>query len=469
MDKGFKELLESAVLSEETKTALAEAWQSKLDETRNSIRSDVESELREEFANRFASDKNELVEAMNNMLTDVIRENAIKTNEELKAVKEERNRLTTAIKEAKAKSQQKLSEQLKVVEQFALETLKKELSELSEDVKGLRAQRAKLAAETASLEAKYENRLSENLEAINNMVSETLSGEIASLVEARKLAESEKKNYVVKINEHKADLNKETAKSIKVLENFVVSNLNKELKEFQADRKELTEARVKFAMESKSMLKEARKNFLDRATKVVESNINTHLRKELGQLKTDLVEARQNLFGRKLFEAFQGEFMASYLSDGTQTKKLSAELEKLQVRLSEAENKISEKNKLVESMNRKVALAEERALRERTLNELLSPLPREKREVMEELLGSVKTTALNETFHKYLPTILNEGDKGRSKGRQLLSETPVTAKRLERVVTGDRINRLTESVQAESVDTTQAEILELRRLAGIEK
>jgi hypothetical protein len=119
-------------------------------------------------------------------------------------------------------------------------------------------------------------------------------------------------------------------------------------------------------------------------------------------------------------------------------------------------------------MSRKATLSEERALRERTLNDLLAPLSRDKREVMEELLEGVKTTQLKVTFQKYLPTILNEG-KGSNKGRQLLSETPVTAKRPVSEVTGDRNNRLTESARAEIVEDNVEEIHELRRLAGIEK
>jgi hypothetical protein len=75
---------------------------------------------------------------------------------------------------------------------------------------------------------------------------------------------------------------------------------------------------------------------LDRATKVVESTVESHLRKELSQLKTDLVEARQNIFGRKLFEAFQSEYMTSYLSDGTKAKQLSNELLSVKAQLAEA-------------------------------------------------------------------------------------------------------------------------------------
>src|SRR5690606_3331036 len=117
----------------------------------------------------------------------------------------------------------------------------------------------------------------------------------------------------------------------------------------------------------------------------------------------------------------------------------------------------------------KVTISEQRASREKTLNELLAPLGREKRAVMANLLESVKTPALKEAFQKYLPTVTKETATGSSnQGRRVLSEAPATEKRTV-AVTGDRTNRLSESARAEDVQaqSTQSEIVELRRLAGL--
>lgn len=470
MEKGLKELLESSVLSDETKSALSEAWNSKLDEVRASVREEEETKLREEFASRFAADKHELVEAMDRMLGDAVKENAAKAAVELKALQEERTRLTSAIKEARADYKAKIASQTQVMETFFLETLKKELTEFAQDHSALRAQRVKVAEQSAALETQYQTKLSENMEKLQSIVVKKLAEEMNEL-KAQKSSLAETEARVAKsLNEHRAELNTQTAKSIKMLESFVVGQLSKEVKEFEADKANLAEARVRFATEAKSKLEEQRKAFVARATKIVESTVDAHLRKELSQLKEDLVEARQNIFGRRLFEAFQSEFMTSYLSEGTQVKKLTSQLAEAQARIDEAHKATEEKAKLLESMERRVKLSEERATRERTLNELLSPLSKDKRAVMGELLESVKTAALKTAFQKYLPTILNENDRGSSqKGRQLLSETPVTAKRPVSEVTGDRNNRLTESARAETVEENQNEILELRRLAGIEK
>ena len=54
MLEAIKPLLDSGIINEETQTALSEAWESKLDETREIVR----AELREEFASRYEHDKN---------------------------------------------------------------------------------------------------------------------------------------------------------------------------------------------------------------------------------------------------------------------------------------------------------------------------------------------------------------------------------------------------------------------------
>jgi hypothetical protein len=471
MEKGLKELLESAVLSDETKAALSEAWESKLDEVRANLREEESKKLREEFASRFAADKLELVEAMDRMLNDAVKSHATKAAAELKGLQEERTRLTSAIKEARAEYKAKIASQSQVIESFLLNTLRNELTEFAQDHQALRAQRVKVAEEAAALKSQFDAKLAESMEKLQTIVVGKLHEEITELKTQQKALAEAKADTSKKLVEHRSQLNTETQKGIKMLESFVMSQLNKELMEFEQDKKNLVEARVRFASEAKAKMEETRKSFVARATKIVESTVDSHLRKELTQLKEDLVEARQNIFGRRLFEAFQSEFMASYLSEGTQVKKLSNQLQEAQAKLDEAAKAINDKAKLIESMERRVKLSEERALRERTLNELLSPLSKDKRVVMGELLESVQTQSLKVAFHKYLPTILNENDRGSSqKGRQLLSETPVTAKRpTSSEVTGDRNNRLTESARAENVEDNVEEILELRRLAGIEK
>src|SRR5690606_1255508 len=128
MENGLKELLENVMLGEETKTAFLEAWNHKREEARSAIREEEETKLREEFSSRPAADKAELVEAMDRMLTDAVKNQTTQTFEATKALKEERAKLTKAIKEARAEYKTRLAGNLQVVETFVLGQLKNELT-----------------------------------------------------------------------------------------------------------------------------------------------------------------------------------------------------------------------------------------------------------------------------------------------------------------------------------------------------
>lgn len=473
MEKGLKELLESAVLSEETKTAFQEAWNTKLDEVKTGLRESVETEVREEYASRFANDKNELVEAMDRMLTDAVKEQATQTVEATKALKEERARLTQAVKEARSEYKTRLASNLKVMEAFVLEQLKSELAEIAQDHRAIQEQRVTLQQEIAEQAGNYEAALQENVDRLQNFVMTKLSENINEVAtEKRNLAEATVKSAKT-LREHRLDLNNQTAARINKLESFVVEQLTKEISGLELDKRNLAEAKVRLFTESKQKMDETRKAFVARASKLVETTVEGHLRKEMGQLKEDIRAAKENLFGRRLFEAFQSEFMTSYLSEGTKVKKLMNKLDEAQLQLAESAKKVETATKLVETAERKAQISESRAARTKALNGILSPLGGKKREVMEGLLESVKTSNLKEAFQRYLPTVLAEGAKGSStQGRRVLSETPANVKRTV-ALTGDRsVNRLAESARADEVQIeTQenAEIIELRRLAGIEK
>ncbi len=469
MEKGLKELLESSVLSEETKTALSEAWNAKLDEVRDSLREEVETQVREEFSLRYEQDKGNLVEAMDHMLSDAVQKYATESVEATKALNEERSKLSEAIKEARADYKGRLVAHTQMMEQFVLGQLKDELQGISEDHVAIQAQRVKLAQEISEAKSSYETKLEEHKNQMQAFVLSKLSEQVTSLRAQEQALSESKVSAAKKLREHRIDLNEQTAARINKLEGFVLEQLTKELRELEEDKANLVEARTRIVVESKQKLDETKKAFIARASKLVETTVETHLRREMTQLKEDIRAARENIFGRRLFEAFQAEFMTSYLSEGSQVKKLTAQLTESQSALEQANSKLDESAVMLSQQQRRVKIAEEGATRVKTMNELLAPLSKDKKAVMEALLESVKTPALKEAFQRYLPTVLNETAKV-NQGRRVLSETSPVNEKNTVAVTGDRKNRLAESARAED-DQSQgntAEILNLRRLAGIE-
>lgn len=469
MDNGLNTLLESGLLNEETKTALEEAWNAKLNEVRASLREEVEEQVREEFSVRFEQDKNNLVEAMDNMLTDAVKQYAVESVAATKALNEERANLTAAIKEARASYKVKTAEHIKMLEQFVMGQLANELKELAEDHREMQAQRVKLATEIAEAKGNYDSKLAEHAARIEQFVMTKLSEEIGKVKAQEKALAEQRVMDAKKLREYRITMNEHTAARINKLEGFVLEQLNKEISELEEDKQALVDAKVRLIAESRAKLDETKKAFITRASKLVESTIDAQIRGELTQLKEDIKAARENLFGRRLFEAFQAEFMTSYLSEGSEVRKLQAQLNESKSQLEAANKILNEKNYQIQVTTRKAKLAEERAARIQIKNELLAPLSKEKRNVMEELLDTVKTDKLKEAFQKYLPTVLNEGTRTANQGRRVLSETAAEPKKTV-AVTGNRVNPLAESARAEEVAAkSNTEIAELRRLAGIEE
>ena len=100
--------------------------------------------------------------------------------------------------------------------------------------------------------------------------------------------------------------------------------------------------------------------------------------------------------------------MSSYLNEGGEIRKLNDQLTDQQEKTNKMEGSLAEKDAEMEAMATKLKIAEDKIVREKTLNELVSPLSKDKRQVMSELLESVQTANLKKQFEKYLPAVLNE-------------------------------------------------------------
>ena len=117
--------------------------------------------------------------------------------------------------------------------------------------------------------------------------------------------------------------------------------------------------------------------------------------------------------------------------------------------LESANKLLSEKDKVIEAKDTEVEVAKDQLERSKVMDQIMSPLSGEKREVMSDLLQTVKTSKLKESFSKYLPAVMDNDVKERAK---ILNEN-----RTE--VTGDKVEENSKEVDAG--------INEMRKLAGI--
>lgn len=316
---------------------------------------------------------------------------------------------------------------------------------------------------------KYEHDKQTMVEAIDSMVSERLASEIEEFTEDRKQLAEAKAKYAVKMREN-ADLlktfvqqklaeevselhkdQKAMADKFSAIEEFVVEALSKEITEFYEDKKDLAETKVKLVKEAKSKFAEVQKNFVARSAGMVSEVVETTLAKEMGQLKEDIEEARQNDFGRRLFEAFANEYSTSYLNEKSETAKLMKVLETKDKQLAEAKTTALKAKKLIEAKEAEKKRLVESVERKETINELVAPLNKAQRDIMTDLLESVQTPKLRAAFDKYLPAVVD----GKTPAKQ---KAPLTE---GKEITGNR---------DESITKTKADdgnVVDLRRLAGI--
>ena len=226
----IKPLLDSDLVNEDTRTAIAEQWEAKMVEAKETVR----AELREEFAQRYEHDKTVMVEALDKMVTD---------------------------------------------------GLTSEISQLNEEKKSLEADRVKFAKS-----------MSENANKFNNFMVTKLSEELRELRKDRKVQ----------------------VEGFEKLESFVVGALAGEIKEFAADKKDLVESKVRLVRDARGQLEALKGKFIKESAKKMSATVSTHLKAELSQLQEDIKIARENNFGRRIFEAYATEFGATHLNENAE-------------------------------------------------------------------------------------------------------------------------------------------------------
>lgn len=329
--------------------------------------------------------------------------------------------------------------------------------------------RAELREEFAR---RYEHDKSVMVEALDRMVQEGLTSEVAAIAaEKQALAEdrvkfqrsmkenAEKFNgfLVSKLAEEITELRKDRkaqTESIDKLESFVVKALAQEIREFAEDKKDMVATKVRLVKEARGKLETLKARFIKESAAKMSKLVSESLQSEMKQLHEDIKVARENNFGRRIFEAFATEFGATHLNENAEMRKLQKALATREKQLAES-IKINKKAKtLVESKEKEIRIIKESNVRAQTLDELLGPLNDEKRSVMANLLENVQTSRLKNAFEKYLPAVLAETKS--SAPKKVLAES-MTA------VTGDKSAKV-----VEAQDTVESNnVIDLKRLAGL--
>jgi hypothetical protein len=296
---------------------------------------------------------------------------------------------------------------------------------IAKELEEFQADKAKVAEDRVA----YRKHMKEHAKVLDSFVMDTLRKEINELREDRKLQEG----------------------NVAKLEGFVMEQLTKELNEFHEDKRSLVEAKVKMIKEGKEVINQTKRDFVNKAAEKVNSVLENTIKNELTTLREDIQTAKENTFGRKIFETFAAEFMTSYLNEGTEVAKLNKVVETLSSEVEDKNKAIADKEVQLAESAKAARIAADTAERKQIMQEMMAPLSKDHKEIMGALLESVKTDKLQSAFNKYLPSVLKEDAKPQTK--KVLSESTSE-------VTG---NKALNEAEAEN----GADIVYLRKLAGI--
>lgn len=354
----LKQLFESGLFNEEVQNTITEAWESKLNETREQVK----TELREEFAHKFEHDKKLMVDALDRMVS---------------------------------------------------ENLTKELSDFAQDRKQIAEDRVK-----------FRKRMSEDAQKFSTFLTHKLAQEIKELRE-------ERNNFL---------------KHHSKLDEFVLHALAKEIKEFDTDKKSIVETKVKLVKEATDKFNSLKQRFIRENTAKIKHVVSEQIKSEMNQLHEDIKIARENNFGRRIFEAFANEFSATHLNENKEIRKLNKLIKNQQQKINEAKANALKAQKLAESKEKQIRMINESNKRNQILSELISPLNKEKAKLMTSLLENVQTSRLQSAYEKYLPSVLSDNSTSK-----IITES-------KRVMTGNK---------PATKENDDDNIIDIKKLAGL--
>ena len=319
---------------------------------------------------------------------------------------------------------------------------------------------------------KYEHDKNTMVEAVDRMISEQLAAEIVEFADDRKQLAEMKVKYATAMKQNAFVMEKfvtrqlasevkelhedqvQMASKFGTLEKFVVEALAQEITEFYKDKQDLAETKVRLVREGREEIKKVKQQFVQRAAQMVESVVTQNLTSEITSLKEDIEAARRQDFGRKLFEAFASEYQTSYLSEKSETAKLLKVIDMKDLAIKEAASAVVQAEQILESKQSEIRALKEAQERKAIMSELLAPLNTEQKAIMGELMESVKTARLNESFEKYLPSVVS-GNQGKAPQKK---QALVEAKE----ITGNKISNT-----RNNESDLNNNIVDIRRLAGL--
>lgn len=273
MLEALKSLFENNVVSEDVRAEIESAWEKRIVENREQ----VTQQLREEFAQRYEHDKALMVEAVDRMLGDQLREEIAQFVEDRKQLAEAKakvmmkakkdaqtmkefvvRQLATEVKDLH-EDQKQMAEKFIKLEQFVVEALAQEIAEFHTDKQELAETKVRLVREGREAFGKVKEQFIKRAAGlVESAVEQTLTKEISQLkedIEAARRNDFGRKLFEAFANEYQTSyLNErsETSKLLKVIDmkELAIAEAKAEVDQVKA-LAESKERQIKALVESK--------------------------------------------------------------------------------------------------------------------------------------------------------------------------------------------------------------------------
>jgi hypothetical protein len=353
MFDAISKLVESGVIGEETQKTIQEAWNNKIKENKEQ----AAAELREEFAKRYEHDKNNMVEAIDKMMTDKLSEEISKFVEDRKALAMEKtaykenvdahsaklesfvmNKLAEEITELNA-DRKGVHENFSKLEEFVVGALAREIKEFHEDKKGVVETKVKLVKEAKEQMKKLKEAfITKSAKVVEDAVTKKLSEELTQLKEditAARQINFGKRVFEAFASEYQSSyLNEksETSKLLKLVDEQMlkIEEAKKSIEEKQAviESKEQEIARSKDLMERKEtmaeLLKPLSKDKADVMNQLLESVQTKDLKSAYAKYLAPVMDDKSAAAtGKKVISEAKGDRPQREDADLTNIRKLA--------------------------------------------------------------------------------------------------------------------------------------------------
>ena len=324
---------------------------------------------------------------------------------------------------------------------------------------------AQVATVREEISGQYDNDLSAMQEAFGLFLEERIRPHVTELQEGVEAVDGMKQRYAEKTAKVKEAAQSHVRKHLAALEQVVEARVKAELSELHEDVVANRRAALNAITEQSAKLEAERVKFRAKAAGVLENIINVKVPKELEPLREDIMAAREDNFGREMYEAFATTFRRQFFNTSSEFQKLLAENKGLKE--SEARTKAKATKLVKESRESELAARKayngltESISRQHTIARLVKPLSGSSRVQMKALLEATKTDKLEGEFRKNLPLIMRESTVAKPSKKKKLQES--SKKSVVAIRTGNQ--PLNES----DYDMYEDEINDIQRRAGNQK